>query len=119
MNCYRWDILLGRSTSGTFLPLLSLGECLQRDRLSFPLSLWKACSSPILTCSLPYFRGAGESDGRTSWTARPELGDYISFYGFMVHYIHGLEPELTRNSAEFDSSNATSESRDCASRDGG
>ncbi|KAL6887536.1 phosphatidylinositol-glycan biosynthesis class S domain-containing protein [Trichoderma longibrachiatum] len=36
------------------------------------------------------FRGAGQSGGRTSWTARPERDDYISFVGFMVHYVHGL-----------------------------
>ncbi|KMP07042.1 hypothetical protein CIRG_06723 [Coccidioides immitis RMSCC 2394] len=35
-------------------------------------------------------RGAGESQGRTSWTAKPELADYISFYGFVIHYMHNL-----------------------------
>jgi hypothetical protein len=34
--------------------------------------------------------GAGGSEGRTSWTARPELGDYVSFYGFMLQYLHLL-----------------------------
>ncbi|KAM5434693.1 hypothetical protein MferCBS31731_006639 [Microsporum ferrugineum] len=37
-------------------------------------------------------RGAGGSQGRTSWTARPELGDFISFYAFLVFYILGLKP---------------------------
>ncbi|KAK2850672.1 hypothetical protein FQN49_005432 [Arthroderma sp. PD_2] len=36
--------------------------------------------------------GAGGSQGRTSWTARPELGDFISFYAFLVYYISGLDP---------------------------
>ncbi|PWY93516.1 hypothetical protein BO94DRAFT_459907 [Aspergillus sclerotioniger CBS 115572] len=36
------------------------------------------------------FRGAGDSGGRTSWTARPELADYASFYVFMLLYLHFL-----------------------------
>ncbi|KAI9371948.1 Alpha/Beta hydrolase protein [Aspergillus egyptiacus] len=36
------------------------------------------------------FRGAGDSEGRTSWTARPELADYVSFYGFMMLYLRLL-----------------------------
>ncbi|QYS96787.1 hypothetical protein H0G86_004026 [Trichoderma simmonsii] len=36
------------------------------------------------------FRGAGQSGGRTSWTAKPERDDYISFVGFMAHYVHRL-----------------------------
>ncbi|KAL7954056.1 Alpha/Beta hydrolase protein [Trichoderma compactum] len=36
------------------------------------------------------FRGAGQSAGRTSWTAKPERDDYISFVGFMAHYVHRL-----------------------------
>ncbi|DAA77890.1 TPA_exp: Uncharacterized protein A8136_5593 [Trichophyton benhamiae CBS 112371] len=39
-------------------------------------------------------RGAGGSQGRTSWTAKPELSDFISFYLFLVHYIVGLDPFL-------------------------
>ncbi|GIJ82235.1 hypothetical protein Asppvi_000741 [Aspergillus pseudoviridinutans] len=42
------------------------------------------------------FRGAGESGGRTSWTAKPELADYVSFYGFMLHYLHSLKDDQTR-----------------------
>ncbi|KAF3480903.1 uncharacterized protein GIQ15_06250 [Arthroderma uncinatum] len=37
-------------------------------------------------------RGAGGSQGRTSWTGRPELGDFVSFYAFLVYYILGLDP---------------------------
>ncbi|GFF65675.1 hypothetical protein IFM47457_01118 [Aspergillus lentulus] len=42
------------------------------------------------------FRGAGESGGRTSWTAKPELADYVSFYGFMLHYLHSLKEDHAR-----------------------
>lgn len=48
-------------------------------------------------------RGAGSSKGRTSWTGKPELDDYISFAGFMIHYLHHLKSpdqhkgELTGN----------------------
>ncbi|POR39061.1 GPI transamidase component PIG-S [Tolypocladium paradoxum] len=38
------------------------------------------------------FRGAGHSAGRTSWTAKPERDDFASFVGFMVYYIHHLDP---------------------------
>ncbi|KAJ5734450.1 hypothetical protein N7493_003236 [Penicillium malachiteum] len=37
------------------------------------------------------FRGAGGSEGRTSWTAKPELSDYTSFYGFMLYYLQELQ----------------------------
>ncbi|UNI24865.1 hypothetical protein JDV02_010584 [Purpureocillium takamizusanense] len=38
------------------------------------------------------FRGAGNSAGRTSWTAKPERDDYASVVGFLVHYVHYLDP---------------------------
>ncbi|KIX94037.1 uncharacterized protein Z520_10374 [Fonsecaea multimorphosa CBS 102226] len=42
------------------------------------------------------FRGASGSAGRTSWTGKPELSDYVSVYGFLVCYIdaifHGRPP---------------------------
>lgn len=34
--------------------------------------------------------GAGGSKGRTSWTAKAELQDYISFVGFMIYYMHHM-----------------------------
>ncbi|GJC84444.1 hypothetical protein ColLi_07282 [Colletotrichum liriopes] len=37
-------------------------------------------------------RGASGSAGRTSWTAKPERSDYMSFVGFMVYYMHFLNP---------------------------
>jgi len=36
------------------------------------------------------FRGAGGSGGRTSWTAKPERGDYTAVVGFLVYYLHYL-----------------------------
>ncbi|KAL4804297.1 Alpha/Beta hydrolase protein [Aspergillus unguis] len=40
------------------------------------------------------FRGAGGSEGRTSWSAKPELADYVSFYGFMMLYLNLLRLEV-------------------------
>ncbi|KAF7715766.1 Alpha/beta hydrolase fold-1 domain-containing protein [Penicillium ucsense] len=40
------------------------------------------------------FRGAGGSEGRTSWTGKPELGDYVAVYGFMLNYLHHLHTVL-------------------------
>ena len=42
----------------------------------------------VLTAS--FSRGAGASKGRTSWQAKAEVEDYISFVGFFIHYIQGL-----------------------------
>lgn len=38
------------------------------------------------------FRGAQGSAGRTSWTAKAERIDYISFVGFLSHYVQFLDP---------------------------
>lgn len=38
------------------------------------------------------FRGAGKSTGRTSWTSKAEKCDYMSFAGFVYHYVHFLDP---------------------------
>ncbi len=35
-------------------------------------------------------RGASGSAGRTSWSGKPELSDYVSVYGFMLHYINAI-----------------------------
>ncbi|KAL4962142.1 uncharacterized protein BDV14DRAFT_179078 [Aspergillus stella-maris] len=40
------------------------------------------------------FRGAGDSQGRTSWTAKPELADYVSVYGVVMLYLRLLRLEL-------------------------
>ncbi|PVH92095.1 hypothetical protein DM02DRAFT_620147 [Periconia macrospinosa] len=38
------------------------------------------------------FRGAHGSKGRTSWSGKPELDDYISFAAFFMHYLSYLQP---------------------------
>ncbi|KAL2755657.1 hypothetical protein ACRALDRAFT_1076818 [Sodiomyces alcalophilus JCM 7366] len=43
------------------------------------------------------FRGAANSAGRTSWSSKAERGDYMSFVGFMIHYIHFLDPNAVRS----------------------
>lgn len=43
------------------------------------------------------FRGAGKSTGRTSWTSKPEKSDYMSFAGFVYHYVHFLDPFRLRD----------------------
>ncbi|KAI6246698.1 hypothetical protein HI914_04675 [Erysiphe necator] len=41
------------------------------------------------------FRGAGESEGSTSWQSKPEQNDYMSVIGFMTYYLHYLSlPQL-------------------------
>lgn len=44
------------------------------------------------------YRGAGDSTGRTSWTGKPELQDYISFTGFMIYYLHVLNDAASSDS---------------------
>ncbi|KIW82845.1 hypothetical protein Z517_02088 [Fonsecaea pedrosoi CBS 271.37] len=36
------------------------------------------------------FRGAAGSAGRTSWTGKPELSDYVSVYGLVLCYIDAI-----------------------------
>lgn len=50
--------------------------------------------TPRLTLS----RGASESAGHTSWSGKAELGDYVSFYGFMICYLKDLMSEQCRPS---------------------
>ncbi|KAI1152295.1 Alpha/Beta hydrolase protein [Nemania diffusa] len=38
------------------------------------------------------FRGAASSEGRTSWTSKPEQADYVSIVGFLAYYVHHLDP---------------------------
>ncbi|KAF2664918.1 hypothetical protein BT63DRAFT_459536 [Microthyrium microscopicum] len=44
------------------------------------------------------FRGAGDSEGRTSWTAKPECSDYASVAGFFIQYLSRLdfEPKISK-----------------------
>ena len=46
-------------------------------------------------------RGAGCSKGRTSWTAKAELADYISFAGFFIHYLNRLSPSAPNSPVEY------------------
>ena len=48
------------------------------------------CLFPSVSLTSLY-SGAGGSEGRTSWTAKPELADYISFYGFMLQFLRELK----------------------------
>lgn len=50
------------------------------------------------------FRGAGRSAGRTSWTARPEVNDYMTFAGFVIQYAKAF---LGRNSERDTNSDAS------------
>ncbi|RMZ79217.1 hypothetical protein DV738_g3527, partial [Chaetothyriales sp. CBS 135597] len=41
------------------------------------------------------FRGAAGSAGRTSWSGKGELGDYVAFYLFMLAFINATKAQLT------------------------
>ncbi|TGJ81702.1 hypothetical protein E0Z10_g7063 [Xylaria hypoxylon] len=45
------------------------------------------------------FRGAGSSEGRTSWTSKPEQADYVSVVGFLAYYAHHLDPSPSAHRA--------------------
>lgn len=38
-------------------------------------------------------RGAQGSQGRTSWSGKPEVNDYISVAGFFIHYLSYIQPQ--------------------------
>ncbi|VUC28485.1 unnamed protein product [Clonostachys rosea] len=42
------------------------------------------------------FRGAANSEGRTSWSAKPEREDYTTLVGFLAYYIHYLDHPESR-----------------------
>ncbi|KAK5711542.1 hypothetical protein LTR15_012383 [Elasticomyces elasticus] len=46
------------------------------------------------------FRGAGGSDGKTSWTGRGEIDDYVSVVGFVTHYLQQLRHFFEDNSSD-------------------
>ncbi|KGO75659.1 Patatin/Phospholipase A2-like protein [Penicillium italicum] len=72
-------------------PYATLGGCYDDPVVSFIGSELLQAGCIVGTFN---FRGAGDSEGRTSWTAKPELGDYVSFYGFMLQYMHFLKLAL-------------------------
>lgn len=43
--------------------------------------------------------GAGSSKGKASWTAKPELADYVSFVAFFVQYLDSLMPPTSIESS--------------------
>ncbi|KAF2751995.1 hypothetical protein M011DRAFT_454850 [Sporormia fimetaria CBS 119925] len=43
------------------------------------------------------FRGAHGSKGRTSWSGKPEVNDYISFAAFFIHYLSYIRPHPAGN----------------------
>ena len=49
-------------------------------------------TSPPYVVATFNFRGAGHSNGRTSWTAKPETADYMTVAGFVSYFAHYLEP---------------------------
>ncbi|KGO45130.1 hypothetical protein PEXP_091600 [Penicillium expansum] len=72
-------------------PYATLGGCYDDPVVSFIGSELLQAGCIVGTFN---FRGAGDSEGRTSWTSKPELGDYVSFYGFMLQYLHFLKLAL-------------------------
>ncbi|RDW81387.1 uncharacterized protein DSM5745_04944 [Aspergillus mulundensis] len=78
-------------------PYASLGGCYDDPVVSFIGGELLEAGYVVGTFN---FRGAGDSHGRTSWTAKPELADYVSVYGFMMLYLRCLKLELTHQSDE-------------------
>ncbi|KAL4899781.1 hypothetical protein BDW74DRAFT_162989 [Aspergillus multicolor] len=76
-------------------PYASLGGCYDDPVVSFVGGELLEAGYVVGTFN---FRGAGDSHGRTSWTAKPELADYISFYGFIMHYLRLLKLNLAHQS---------------------
>ncbi|CEL10730.1 hypothetical protein ASPCAL13844 [Aspergillus calidoustus] len=72
-------------------PYASLGGCYDDPVVSFIGGELLDAGYVVGTFN---FRGAGDSEGRTSWTAKPELADYVSFYGFMMLYLWFLRLSL-------------------------
>ncbi|CZR56034.1 uncharacterized protein PAC_05922 [Phialocephala subalpina] len=70
-------------------PYAPLGGCMDDPVVSIIASLLLNQGFIVGTFN---FRGAGTSKGRTSWQAKSEQQDYVSFIGFMVYYLHQLSP---------------------------
>ncbi|SZF06220.1 unnamed protein product [Blumeria hordei] len=49
-----------------------------------------ACLADGLIVGVFNFRGAGRSQGRTSWQGKAEMEDYQSFIAFVLYYLHHL-----------------------------
>lgn len=72
-------------------PYAPLGGCVDDPVVSF---LGRELLQAGYVVGTFNFRGAGDSGGRTSWTARPELADYVSFYVFVLHYLSRLQSSI-------------------------
>ena len=69
-------------------PYAPLGGCIDDPVVNF---VGEAILKQGYVLGLFNFRGAGASKGRTSWSGKPEQADYISFLGFFILYLSGLE----------------------------
>ena len=56
-------------------------------------TLW-ICASELSDAMVG--RGAAGSAGRTSWSGKAELADYVSVYGFALCYIDAVSPDVSR-----------------------
>ncbi|KAL9102813.1 MAG: hypothetical protein Q9163_002091 [Psora crenata] len=84
-------------------PYAPLGGCYDD---SVVLSLVEKLLKQKLVVGTFNFRGAGTSKGSTSWTAKAELNDYISFAGLFIHYLHNIRTHLSSTPGLQCSSNA-------------
>ncbi|KAL8998815.1 MAG: hypothetical protein Q9188_006018 [Gyalolechia gomerana] len=53
--------------------------------------------NPMLTTR----RGAGKSKGKSTWSSKAELQDYISFVGFFTYYLSNLHPPIPETEDDF------------------
>jgi hypothetical protein len=47
--------------------------------------------------SLMIYRGAGDSDGKTSWTGKAETQDFASLVGFTIYFLHHLRMSIVED----------------------
>lgn len=76
--------------------LLQQGYIVGTFNFRCDIFLTSFCSSQLTS----FYSGAGGSGGRTSWTAKGELADYVSVYGFMLVYLHRLRHALDQGLPE-------------------
>lgn len=46
-------------------------------------------------------RGVGKSKGKTTWSSKAELQDYVSFVGFFMYYLSNLHPPIPEAEDDF------------------
>ncbi|EXJ79339.1 hypothetical protein A1O3_08841 [Capronia epimyces CBS 606.96] len=79
--------LFGKSFAIVAHPYAPLGGSYDDPVVRLAGSALLQCGCILATFN---FRGASGSAGRTSWTGKAELGDYVSVYGFILCYIDAL-----------------------------